>query len=420
MKLFSRHQKSGGEKIILFKKSAFDQGQLHPDLKKLLEGYGATRIEPLPFINGAICYFSSDMQFQALDSEEEIASLEENHRVKLYPVKTSVRGMMFEQERHQIIPWGIHRIGADALWGLSRGEGIKVAVLDTGADLHHPDLQDNIAGGINLLDPHLPPQDDNGHGSHVSGTIAAVNNGFGVVGAAPRARLYVVKVLDYRGEGYFADIIRALQWCLNQGIQIVNISFGSDQPSQALHQSIRQVTAAGMIVVAAAGNDGTYQSVDYPAVYPEVVAVGATDEHNRLAPYSSRGPQLKMVAPGNHILSTGTGGFFQRMSGTSMATPHVSGALALLMALTPRLKPDQILRVLYKTAEKLPSLSDEEQGAGLVRVDLAAKAFHNHLEVNGEKTTELPPEEEKKSPLSPGPFPWPFPFSPPPPEERKK
>ncbi|RKO67187.1 peptidase S8 [Desulfofundulus salinus] len=370
MKLFAQEKISN---IVLFKKPAFDGKELRREYQDLLRKHGATRIEPLPLVNGVVCNFSLGIQLQALREEEEVAVLEENLQVKLHPFEVQSKNIFLEQESYQIIPWGIHRIGADQLWSQATGEGMKVAVLDTGIDLHHPDLQENIAGGVNFVEPHLPPQDDNGHGSHVSGTIAAVKNNYGVVGAAPGAKLYAVKVLNHKGEGYFADVIRALGWCLEQGIQVVNLSFGSNTPSKALHEAIRQVTDKGMIVVAAAGNDGTTRSVDYPAAYPEVVAVGAVDEQNRLASFSSQGPEINLVAPGTRILSTGNGGLFWRLSGTSMATAHVSGIVALIWSMAPQLNSGQILRTLYSSAERLSDLTREQQGAGMVRADLAGK-----------------------------------------------
>lgn len=376
VKNFARHAKLS--KIVLLKNPAFDGEELRREYQDLLHKHGAIRVQPLSLINGVVCDFASEIHLKALEEETEIASLEENFKIKLYPHQVLDRKIFLKREGYQIIPWGIHRIGADQLWSQSTGEGMKVAVLDTGIDLHHPDLKENIAGGVNFVEPHLPPQDDNGHGSHVSGTIAAVKNNYGVVGASPGAKLYAVKVLNHKGEGYFADVIRALAWCLEQGIQVVNLSFGSNNSSQALHEAIRKVTARGMIVVAAAGNDGTTQSVDYPAAYSEAIAVGAVDEKDRLAPFSSQGPEIKLVAPGTGILSTGIGGVFSRLSGTSMATPHVSGAIALLWTIAPKLKAGQILHTLYASAEKLPSLSSEQQGAGLVRVDLATKKLRLH------------------------------------------
>lgn len=395
--------------IILFKEPAFEGKILRSDLQKLLSKYGATHIEPLPLVNGAACYFPTTAHLQGLKEEELVANIESNLRVKLYPVKLEAKHALIK-EGYQVIPWGIHRIGADQVWPQSTGEGVKIAVLDTGCDLFHPDLRDNLGEGKNILDPHLPPFDDHGHGTHISGIIAAVKNNFGVVGAAPKAKIYPVKVLNRHGEGYFADVIRGLQWCLEHNIKIINLSFGSNAPSQALHEAIHQVTKKGAIVVAAAGNDGTRQSVDYPAAYPEVVAVGATHEKDGLAPFSSQGTEIKLVAPGTNILSTKSGGSFWRLSGTSMAAPHVSGAAALLWSLAPNHSANQVLRILYSTAEKLPSLSSEQQGSGLVRADLACKKIPFSSPKGEEEEEENAGEKKPPEPKIPPGF-WPLPHN---------
>lgn len=399
--------------IILFKEPAFEGMALRGEFHRLLTIYGASRIEPLPLVNGAACYLPDTMHLKSLREEEAIIAVENNLQVSLYPVWLEAKHAIIK-EGYQVIPWGIHRIGADGAWSQTDGEGIKVAVLDTGCDLYHPDLRANLEEGKNILDPHLPPYDDHGHGTHVCGIIAAVRNNFGIVGAAPGAKIYPVKVLDRRGKGSFADVIRGLQWCLEQDIRVINLSFGSNTGSKALHEAIRQVVRKGAVVVAAAGNDGTSHSVDYPAAYPEVIAVGATDERDGLAPFSSQGKEIKLVAPGTNILSTKSGGSFWRLSGTSMAAPHVSGAAALLWSLAPGHSAGQITRLLLGTAEKLPSLSPEQQGAGLVRADLACQKVHGPWpkgEEEGGGEGKNNGEEQTSPPKMPGFWPLPHKFT---------
>jgi subtilisin len=357
------------QKIIVFKEPAIEKGDLSPLYKKFLWKHGAFQVRPLPLINGALCFFEQSVSFQTLAPGDEIISLESNLKVKLHPVFKRSKSLIFDQYQHQVIPWGITRIGADKAWSVSRGEGVKIGFLDTGIEISHQDLKDNCKGGVNLLSPPSPPFDDNGHGTHVAGIIAAVDNNFGVLGASPRVYLYAVKVLNYSGEGYFSDVISGLEWCVQNDIAIINLSFGSDQPSPALHTAIKKVVAAGKIIVAAAGNDGTYHSVDYPAAYPEVIAVGAVDEFDQVTPFTSRGTELNLVSPGVNILSTARKGFYKRMSGTSMAAAHVTGAAAILKRLFPADGYEEILKALQTTAEKLPGRSSDEQGAGLVRVD---------------------------------------------------
>lgn len=270
----------------------------------------------------------------------------------------------------QSTPWGVERIAAPAAWPRSRGEGVRVAVVDTGVDLRHPDLQDRLQRGYNALRPGSPPQDDNGHGTHVAGTVAAADNAAGVVGVAPRALLYPVKVLDRWGSGLLSDLVDGMRWCAENRMQVVNMSFGTAQDSRALHAAIRRLRDAGAVIVAAAGNEGPpaegqRSSVTYPARYPEAIAVSAVDAQDRTARFSSRGPEVGVAAPGAGIPSTWPGGGYRTLSGTSMAAPHVSGVAALVLAAGGELSPDQVRARIAGTADDL-GLPPEEQGAGLV------------------------------------------------------
>ncbi len=229
----------------------------------------------------------------------------------------------------QVTPWGVVRIGAESAWSTYRGAGVNVAVIDTGIDLTHPDLKANIKGGINCIRPSKSPADDNGHGTHVAGTIAALNNSIGVVGVAPNASLYAVKVLNAAGSGSYSDIIEGIDWCANNDIQVANMSLGGSSDVQALEDACIAAQQAGVIIVAAAGN--SYGgSVGYPAAYPSVIAVSATDSSNKIAIFSSIGPEVEIAAPGVAIYSTYKGGAYATMSGTSMASPHVAGTIALM------------------------------------------------------------------------------------------
>ncbi|MBC7336503.1 MAG: S8 family peptidase, partial [Clostridia bacterium] len=210
---------------------------------------------------------------------------------------------------------------------------VKVAVLDTGIDLDHPDLQANIKGGINTIHPRKSPDDDNGHGTHVAGIIAAADNTVGVIGTAPKAWLYAVKVLDRRGSGYISDIIEGLDWCIRNGMQIVNMSFGTATDVPSLHEALVAAYNSGLVLVAAAGNGGPQDdTVLYPARYEEVIAVSAVDGTDSIASWSSRGPEVELAAPGVDIYSTFRSGTYRVLSGTSMASPHVAGTAALAIA----------------------------------------------------------------------------------------
>lgn len=274
----------------------------------------------------------------------------------------------------QVVPWGISRISAPAAWATSTGNGVKVGVIDTGVSRMHPDLQGNIAGCVSFITGVPTCEDDNGHGSHVSGIIAAVNNTIGVVGVAPNAQIYALKVLDKSGSGYISDIISALNWSVTNGIQVVNMSLGTTVDVQSFHDAITAAENAGVIEVAAAGNSGPgANTVLYPGAYPEVIAVAATDSSDSVPSWSSRGPQVDIAAPGLNIYSTYKNGGYATLSGTSMATPHVTGAVALRLALHSKETFSQMLSVIQSTADHLPWGSNLV-GAGLVNAQKVVAA----------------------------------------------
>ncbi len=265
----------------------------------------------------------------------------------------------------ETVPWGISRIHAPEAWEYAGGTGVKVAVLDSGIDLSHPDLR--VAGGVNEVDGARGYDDDRGHGTHVAGVIAALSNKQGVVGVGPAIELYAVKVLDKKGRGWWSDIFAGLDWCVDNGIQVANLSFGSAQYDQTYEEVIYRTHKAGVVLVASAGNNGpTPDSVHYPARYPGVIAVAAIDSSDRLPSWSSTGPQVDLAAPGVDILSTYTGPHYTTLSGTSMAAPHVTGAAALSLAVDPKRSPNQVEDLLKATATTLAGLSTDQQGAGLV------------------------------------------------------
>lgn len=249
---------------------------------------------------------------------------------------------------------------------------MKLAIVDTGIDLDHKDLQANIAGGVNTINPLKTANDDNGHGTHVAGIAGAINNTIGVVGVAPQVSLYAVKVLGRNGAGWLSDLIEGLTWCIDNGVQVVNMSLGSNSDNQSFHDAVTAVYNAGISQVAAAGNNGDGYgtgtgAVTYPAAYPEVIAVTATDSTDNLALFSSYGSAADLAAPGVSVYSTWNNGYYYTLSGTSMACPHVAGVAALRLALYPGETPDQVKAALEASAEDLGDLGwDPYFGAGLV------------------------------------------------------
>jgi len=178
------------------------------------------------------------------------------------------------------------------------------------------------------------PRDDQGHGTHVSGTIAALIDGAGVVGVAPEVDLYAVKVLSSSGSGSWSSIMSGLDWCVGNGMQVVNLSLGSStDPGTTVKAAFDNAYAAGLCVVASAGNSGAgADTVGYPAHYDLVIAVGSTTSPDALSSFSSTGPTVEVAAPGSSIYSTLNGGGWGTMSGTSMASPHAAGVMALILA----------------------------------------------------------------------------------------
>lgn len=267
------------------------------------------------------------------------------------------------------IPWGVRRIGAPETWSTSTGYRIRIGVIDTGADFGHPDLRHSLARGINLLNRVSLPYDDNGHGTHIAGTIAASGGSQGMMGVAPRSLIFPVKAFDHNGSAYVSDIILGIDWCVRNRMHIVNMSFGMKSNSQSLQNIIRKAHSAGIIVVASSGNDKKSRGADYPARYPQTISVGATGKDGKIASFSNHGSYIDIYAPGEKITSSWVGGGYREMSGTSMATSHVSGAVALLLALRPDLTPGDIKRRLRRTARPLPaspSLARAKGGAGEV------------------------------------------------------
>lgn len=251
------------------------------------------------------------------------------------------------------IPWGVRRIRAPEVWNRTTGYGVKVGVIDTGVDFFHPDLSHSLRPGVNLLNRAILPHDDNGHGTHITGTIAAANRLRGMIGVAPRASVYPVKAFDEGGTAYVSDIVRAIDWCVRNRMNVINMSFGMDCRSPSLESAVAGAWRAGLMIVASAGNDSKRGVVDFPARSGHSIAVGALDRRGRVASFTNRSRDIDVYAPGERIYSCWPRGRHREMSGTSMATSHVTGAIALLLAYRPGLTPAQILKIVRTSARPL-------------------------------------------------------------------
>lgn len=272
----------------------------------------------------------------------------------------------------QQITWGIARVKAPEMWNNSTGINVKIAVLDTGISSTHPDL--TVSGGINLVGKSKNNKwsDDNGHGTHVSGIISAKNNSLGVVGVAPDAELYAVKVLDAYGSGYISDVIEGIDWAVQNNINVVSMSLGTAAYSQALNDTTANAYKAGILLVAAAGNNGdgnlSTDDVLYPAKFDSVIAISAID-YNNIAPiWSADGAKIELAAPGVDIYSTWINGGYANASGTSMAAPFVSGVAALVKSNNLSMTPQEIRKALdYNAVDLGDAGRDRIYGFGLVQ-----------------------------------------------------
>jgi subtilisin family serine protease len=234
--------------------------------------------------------------------------------------------------------WGLSAIGVKAVHDAGfMGKGVKVAELDTGIDYKHPDLAANYMGGINLVNGNNDPMDDNGHGTHVAGIIAAARNNFGTIGVAPQASLYAVKVSDSQGKGTFDLLVQGINWAIENHMNVITMSITGSDGSEALKQA---VTVAhdkyGIVLVAAVGN-GSSGGVLYPAEYDAVIGVGSVTRDGSRSSFSLTGNKVELVAPGSGINSTWFDGKYKVLSGTSMATPFVTGTVALILGSDERL-----------------------------------------------------------------------------------
>jgi subtilisin family serine protease len=307
--------------------------------------------------------------------------------------------------------WGFDLIEADAARPYSLGVGAVVAIVDSGVQADHPDLRGRISQGWDEVQRDPSPQDGNGHGTHVTGIVgASTGNGIGVEGVAPGATLMPVRVLDDEGGGSIGNVARGIDYARTHGADVINLSLGTDVPligaaeGDELDAAIRRALAAGIVVVAAAGNNGV-PVCEQPAAGDGLVCVGAVDKRRQRSFFSSFGSGLGLVAPGGSgasaagmagedVLSTFRGSTYRELAGTSQAAPHVSGVAALLVALG--LRGPAVAQRLRATATDLgPPGEDAEYGAGLVNARRAVAGLAQSQPmpgaVNGGPTPALAP-----------------------------
>ncbi|MDD2212331.1 MAG: S8 family peptidase [Clostridia bacterium] len=357
-------------------------------LKQSLERFGGKMIKKLPLVEGYLCEFPSEDDVSlAVRGEPDRLQAEDDLEFKLcwYPgelffksffpfahlplskpmIKPKPYPLFFNKES---AGWGLQRIGAPQVWSKLKERRVRIGIIDTGIDYYHPDLSENIKGGICTLDGKHQFMDDYGHGTHVAGIIGSTGRTIGLTGINPYVDFYIVKAFDKKGKGNLSDIIEGLDWLARRQVEIINMSFSTTETNQTFYRVIQYLDRRGIVLVAAAGNDGGSNSVNYPARFPQVIAVSATDKLDRLAAFSSTGPEVDFCAPGVEIPSAWVGGRYEVKSGTSFAAPHLTGTVADLLNYYGSLPPTRIKEIMASGAVKIQKLGQEQQGAGMVEL----------------------------------------------------
>lgn len=262
-----------------------------------------------------------------LTEHPSLSYIKENQAVELSN-NDQIREVALQQGMTETDYWNMDLIGARYAWleGFT-GKGVNIAIIDTGI-APHSEL--TISGGTSTVDYTDEWTDDHGHGTHVAGVIAGKRNDQGIAGVAPDANIYAVKALDQNGEGNLDDVLQAIDWSIANGMDIINLSLGMTESDPLLEEIINQAFQSGILVVGASGNKGESNSVLYPALYENVIAVSAVDAKLNLTAFSSTGAAVEYSAPGINIVSTFLNGSYGTANGTSQAAPHVVGMLALL------------------------------------------------------------------------------------------
>ncbi|WP_408009872.1 S8 family peptidase [Pseudalkalibacillus sp. A8] len=280
-------------------------------------------------------------EFEALDS----VSFAE-------PNVTLHASYMPDDPAYHSLQYAPQKIGAEEAWDVTLSDpSVKIAVIDTGVDYNHPDLNGKVLQGYDFVDDDNDAIDENEHGTHVAGIAAAnTDNGEGIAGLAPEASILPVRVLDADGSGSLDDVAQGIRYAADQGAQVINLSLGGKIGSQTLEEAVNYAWEQGSVVVAAAGNEST-PLPSYPAYYENAIAVAATDQDDALAYFSNYGTWVDIAAPGVDIYSTIPNGGYASYSGTSMASPVVAGVAGLLAAQGKNAK--QIRAALEDTADEL-------------------------------------------------------------------
>ena len=286
---------------------------------------------------------------------------------------------------NETLRYNMDKINAPEAWPCTAGgEGVIIAILDTGVDRDHPDLVANLVGGVTYYG--TSTEDDNGHGTHVSGIAAGVANNGGIFGVAPRAKIMPVKVLDSDGSGFVSVVANGIIWAADHGAKVINLSMGVTTDYDTLHTAVQYAYNKSVIIIASAGNcgDNNYEAngclyqnqPSYPGAYPEVIAVAATNASDARASFSTVGSYVGVSAPGADIYSSYFGGGYLTESGTSQAAPHVAGMAALIRKMRPSWTVVQVYAQIRSAVDDVGPVGwDSGTGWGRINAQKAVNAL---------------------------------------------
>lgn len=369
--------KDDGNKVIITFKKKPTVNQY-----KVFKNEKVTQMKSSPIITASL----SVNQIESLAKNSDVVSIEKDQKVSIsIPISSSKKVKTKNvQSMSQLQDWGIDKIKAPFAWNSGyTGKGIKVAVIDTGVGPHEDLL---TSGGVSFVPYTSSYADDNGHGTHVAGIISAENNSLGTVGVAPDADIYAVKALDRNGSGDMSNVIKGLDWAITNKMDIVNLSLGSTAGSIALKSICDKAYNSGILLVAAAGNNGFKGGSDnvlYPGKYSSLITVSAIDSSNQHPYFSSYGSSVDVSAPGVDIRSLYLNNKYEKLSGTSMATPYATGVLALLKQANPLSSVTQITSLLTsKTFDLGANGFDNYFGFGLVQAPVNTKSSNTFLTID--------------------------------------
>ncbi|KMK76052.1 S8 family peptidase [Alkalihalobacillus pseudalcaliphilus] len=303
-----------------------------------------------PFLVVQSDSFTTEELINRLNNDADLVFIEPNY---LMTNQVRIASTVPNDEFFQPYQWNLEQINISNGWDLSGGENIMIAILDTGVDENHLDLQGKINKGYNAFSENGDFADAHGHGTHVAGVASATTNNItGIAGVSWKSEILPVKVLNDEGEGSSYEVANGIYWAVDQGADVINMSLGDYYHSDALYDAIQYAYEKDVVLIAASGNDNVSDPL-YPAYYPEVLTVAAVDQDKNRAFFSNYGEHVDISAPGEHIPSLFPDNNYTVMSGTSMAAPHVAGLAGLIRALRPDLSNQQVYDTITSTANDL-------------------------------------------------------------------